>query len=102
MFLSVDFSRLITLHCSSQSLLIRIPPPFPPLFDKVENLLTPSYTLLQLAHESLVSGDQQKFAKLVWAKAWTKEPFVLANRVCSRIWERWRDVSDDGDDASSA
>ncbi|KAF8891747.1 hypothetical protein BD779DRAFT_1621802 [Infundibulicybe gibba] len=76
---------------SSQSLLVPLPPEFPPFWDRINKLLSPSRQVLGILQESVRSGEQQKFAQRVWEKAWSNEPFLLASRTFSRAYERWKD-----------
>ncbi|KAF8967927.1 hypothetical protein BDZ97DRAFT_1916500 [Flammula alnicola] len=84
---------------SSLSLLVPLPPDFPPVWDRINKLLAPSFQVLGILHESITSGEQKQFAKRVWEKAKTEEPFVLAQRTCSRAYEQWkkRDVAEEDD-----
>ncbi|KAI0960746.1 hypothetical protein AcV7_000046 [Taiwanofungus camphoratus] len=84
-FLSRPFPDL-----TGQSILLPVPLPFPPIQAQVANLLAPTYKLLELTHESISSGSQIRFAQRIWEKAWTNEPFILAQNVCSRMWESWK------------
>ncbi|KAH9946443.1 hypothetical protein B0H21DRAFT_415787 [Amylocystis lapponica] len=74
-----------------RSILLPVPPPFPPIQEQIQNLLAPSHKLLGLLHETIRSGEQWGFAKRMWEKAQTDEPFVLARNVCSKMWEKWKD-----------
>ncbi|CCM04632.1 uncharacterized protein FIBRA_06816 [Fibroporia radiculosa] len=75
---------------TDQSILLPIPPPFPPLQEQIRNLLAPSQRVLGLTHDSLQSGAQWRFMGLMWEKAMTDKPFVLARNVCSRMWDKWK------------
>lgn len=46
--------------------------------------------VLGILRESLSSGEHQQFARRVWDKAQTEEPFVLAQRTISRAYEQWK------------
>jgi len=85
---------------SSHSLLVPLPPDIPPFWERISKLLAPSYKVLSIFHESLISGEQKKFADSVWEKTWSNEPFILASRTFSATYERWkdRDVQADEDD----
>jgi len=80
---------------SSHSLLVPLPLDTPPFWDRIGKLLAPSYKVLNIFQESLVSGEQRKFAERVWEKTWSNEPFILASRTFSRAYERWKDVRDE-------
>lgn len=84
---------------SDLSLLIPLPPDFPPFWDRINKLLAPTHQALGILHESLTSGEHLQFAQRVWEKAQTDEPFVLAQRTFSRVYEQWkkRDVADEDD-----
>lgn len=69
---------------------IPIPPPLNPFGDQITNLLAPSHKMLGLVYATVHSGEQWGFAKRIWEKAWTPEPFVLARNVCSKMWEKWK------------
>ncbi|KAF9501771.1 hypothetical protein BDN71DRAFT_1438440 [Pleurotus eryngii] len=86
------------LDISAESLLISLPPPLPPLYSKVENLLAPTHKLLGILHESVTSGAQQELVHRIWEKAWTKDPYVLASRAFGLLWEKWSSPPDDSDD----
>ncbi|KAF4567477.1 hypothetical protein EYR40_006481 [Pleurotus pulmonarius] len=87
-----------TILYSAESLLISLPPPLPPLYSKVENLLAPTHKLLGIVHESVTSGAQQELVQRIWEKAWTKDPYVLASRAFGLLWEKWSSPPDDSDD----
>ncbi|GBE81275.1 hypothetical protein BKA93DRAFT_820935 [Sparassis latifolia] len=78
---------------ADQSILIPIPFPssVPPFQHQIENLLTPTHKVLGLLYQTVDSGEQWGFAKRIWEKAWTPEPFVLARNVCTKMWEKWKD-----------
>jgi len=75
---------------SGQSILLPVPPPFPPIQEQIHNLLAPSYKVIDLTRESVNTGAQLKFMQLIWEKAWTEEPFVLARNVCTKMWDKWK------------
>ncbi|KAF8622709.1 hypothetical protein AX15_006800 [Amanita polypyramis BW_CC] len=75
----------------SESLLLPLPPEFPPFWDRISKLLAPTFHVLGTLHQSIVSGEQRKFATRVWEKAWTDEPFILASRTFTRAYERWKE-----------
>jgi len=77
------------------SLLVPLPPDFPPFWDRINKLLAPATRVLGIFHDSIVSGEQKKFAMRVWEKAWTDEPFILASRTFTRAYERWKENEDD-------
>ncbi|KAK2463158.1 hypothetical protein APHAL10511_004813 [Amanita phalloides] len=85
---------------SSQTLLLPLPPQFPPFWDRISKLLAPTVRVLGILHESIVSGEQKKFAVKVWEKAWTDEPFVLASRTFTRAYERWKENEDERKDST--
>ncbi|KIL68814.1 hypothetical protein M378DRAFT_34848, partial [Amanita muscaria Koide BX008] len=80
---------------SSDSLLVPLPPDFPPFWERINKLLAPSTRVLGIFRDSIVSGEQKKFAVRVWEKAWTDEPFILASRTFTRAYERWKENEDD-------
>ncbi|KAF8161245.1 hypothetical protein B0H34DRAFT_857717 [Crassisporium funariophilum] len=84
---------------SSLSLLVPLPPDFPPIWEKINKLLAPSYQVLGILQESVSSGEQKQFAQRVWEKSKTGEPFVLAQRTFTRAYEQWknRDVPEEDD-----
>ena len=90
----------LMLVSSSHSLLVPLPPDIPPFWGRISKLLAPSYKVLSIFHESLISGEQKKFANRVWEKTWSNEPFILASRTFSATYERWkdRDIQADEDD----
>ena len=63
--------------------------------DRIHKLLGPTSRALGIFRDSLVSGEQRKFALRVWEKAWTDEPFILASRTFTRAYERWKENEDD-------
>ncbi|RXW19208.1 hypothetical protein EST38_g6640 [Candolleomyces aberdarensis] len=83
----------------AKSLLIHLPPDLPPLWERINKLLAPSYRALSILRESITSGEQRDFAVRVWEKAQTDEPFELARRTFSRTYERWKnkDAADEDD-----
>lgn len=74
---------------AASSLLVPVPPPFPPILKYMDNLLAPTRKVLSMTHDSIVSGDQQKFAGKIWEKSLTDQPFVLARKVFDRVLEVW-------------
>lgn len=80
---------------ASATLLLPVPPPLPPLQTYMANLLAPTGKVLKLTRESLVSGDQTRFASIIWDKARTDQPFVLAKNVASKIWTVWTGSGED-------
>ncbi|PFH52097.1 hypothetical protein AMATHDRAFT_2351 [Amanita thiersii Skay4041] len=84
-----------------QSLLLPLPPEFPPFWERIHKLLTPTFRVLEIFRDSIASGEQKKFALRVWEKAWTEEPFILASRTFTRAYERWKDNEDDGNKDST-
>jgi hypothetical protein len=84
---------------SALSLLVPLPPDFPPLLTKIKKLLAPSHHVLSILNESITSGEQRQFAERVWEKSKTEEPFVLAQRTFSHAYEQWkkRDVAEEDD-----
>ena len=83
---------------SSVSLLVPLPPDFPSIFEKIYKFLKPTYRVLNIMHESIVSGEQKQFALRVWEKANSDEPFILAQWTIGYVYEQWKkwDASDDG------
>ena len=75
----------------SHSLLVPLPPDFPPFWDRINKLLAPTRKVLEITRESITSGEQRQFALRVWEKAGTKEPFILARRTIDRAYELWKD-----------
>lgn len=59
-------------------------------------VLEPTYKLMTMFHESFESGAQREFAGLMWEKARTREPWVLAQNVLVKMWKLWR--KDDEED----
>ncbi|KAG6816578.1 hypothetical protein H0H87_004878 [Tephrocybe sp. NHM501043] len=82
---------------SSQSLLVPLPPDFPPFWQKMTNLLAPTQKALNIFHESVQSGEQREFAGRVWEKARTIEPFVVAGKAFG-IWYQLLKASDSPSD----
>ncbi|PPQ89781.1 hypothetical protein CVT25_008158 [Psilocybe cyanescens] len=84
---------------SSLSLLVPLPPDFPPLLDKIKKLLAPSQKVLGILYESVTSGEQKQFAERVWAKAKTDQPYILAQRTCFHAYDQWkkRSVTEEDD-----
>ncbi|GJE91449.1 hypothetical protein PsYK624_075990 [Phanerochaete sordida] len=83
---------------TSSTLLVPVPPPLPPLGTYMSNLLAPTNKVLKLTHESLTSGNQTKFAGMLWEKAKSDQPYVLARNVTRKIWTIWSgDEEDDGE-----
>jgi hypothetical protein len=85
---------------SSLSLLVRLPPDFPSIFEKIDKYLQPTYRVLSILRESFASGEQKEFALRVWEKAKSDAPFILARRTIEHAYEQWKkwDVKDDKDD----
>lgn len=83
------------LDLGPQSLLLPIPPEIPPFWDRINKLLKPTFRALGLLRESVVSGEQKQFALRVWDKAWTDEPFILAGRTFTSVYDRWKENEDE-------
>ncbi|KAF9447185.1 hypothetical protein P691DRAFT_802873 [Macrolepiota fuliginosa MF-IS2] len=83
---------------SSQSLLVSLPPEFPPIWERINKLLAPSVHVLGILRDSVNSGEQKQFAQRVWDKAWTNEPLLLASRTFTRAYERWKEKDETGDE----
>lgn len=82
---------------SSSTLLLPVPPPLPPIQTYMANLLAPAGKVLRLTQESVASGDQKRFASVIWEKARTDQPYLLARNVASRIWSVWTGGEEDED-----
>ncbi|CAL1711281.1 unnamed protein product [Somion occarium] len=70
----------------SQSLLIHLPPPIEPPFEKV---LGPTGRVLAKTWESIENGQQRQLFTRIVEKAFTQEPLILAQNVCRKVWEMW-------------
>jgi hypothetical protein len=88
---------LIHVRFRSRSLLLPLRPDFT-FITRINKLLEPSRHVLSIFHSNLQSGGFQKFAERVWEKAWTKDPFVLASRSCSKAYEMWKQGPSGEDD----
>lgn len=82
---------------TSSTLLVPVPPPLPPINTYLANLLAPTNKVLKLTHDSLTSGNQQKFAGMLWEKAKSDQPFLLARNVARKMWRVWSSEEDDGE-----
>jgi hypothetical protein len=40
------------------------------------------------------SGEFTNFGEKVWEKAWTKDPFILAGRAFTTMYDIWKNSSD--------
>lgn len=80
---------------TSSTLLLPVPPPLPPIGTYLENLLAPTNKVLKLTQESLASGNQAKFAGMLWEKAKSDQPFVLARNVARKAWRVWTGGEED-------
>jgi hypothetical protein len=76
---------------SKQSLLIHLPALMPPIYDQIQTLLAPTFKVTAILRESIESGAQKQFAALLWEKARSGEPFMLARNVFKTVWKVWRD-----------
>ncbi|KAF8739264.1 hypothetical protein AX14_010241 [Amanita brunnescens Koide BX004] len=83
------------LDLGLQSLLLPIPPDIPPFWDRINKLLKPTFRALSILRGSVISGEQKQFALRVWDKAWTDEPFILASRTFTSVYERWKENEDE-------
>jgi hypothetical protein len=88
----------VTNFCSSKSILVSLPPDFPSLFERINKLLTPTVKVLNITYYSFKSGEQKAFARRVWDKAWTNEPFQLANKCLAHAYERWKEKEEAADE----
>jgi hypothetical protein len=86
---------------SSQSLLVKVHPPvvFTSFHERIQKLLQPTQQVLGILHESLASGEQQKFALRLWEKACSGDPLLLASRTCSHAYQRWKDKDQPPDES---
>ena len=84
---------------SSNSLLLPLPPPLPPIQNSMANLLAPMVKVLTLTHEKVVSGEQRELAAKLWEKAKTDQPWTLAKIVMERTWSVWNNNGGDDDDS---
>ncbi|KAG6920174.1 hypothetical protein DXG01_004942 [Tephrocybe rancida] len=82
----------------SHSMLIPIPPDYPPFWNSMVNLLTPTQKALGIFHESLQSGEQREFAGRMWEKARTLEPFVVAGNALGMWYQLLKDSDTPSDD----
>ncbi|EKM53453.1 uncharacterized protein PHACADRAFT_259849 [Phanerochaete carnosa HHB-10118-sp] len=80
---------------TSSTLLVPIPLPLPPINTYLANLLAPTNKVMKLTHESLASGSQFKFAGMLWEKAKSDQPYVLARNVTRKIWRVWTGGEED-------
>lgn len=78
-------------------MLLHLPPSFPPIYEQVQNILAPTFKVLEIFHESVESGVQREFAGRVWEKAWTSDPYKLASTVCQRMWDKWKEGPPDAE-----
>lgn len=86
---------------SPQSLLVPFPPDSQPFWGRIHKLLAPSVHVLGILKDSFKSGEQTQFARRIWEKAQSNEPFTLASRALSHTYELWKegdDTADEGDD----
>lgn len=93
------------IQYSSQSLLVPLPPDFPPFWERINKLLAPSFRVLDILRDSIRSGEQKQFAQRVWEKAWTNEPLLLASRTFTGAYERWKEkdnAADEEDDKKNS
>ena len=74
----------------SPSLLVPLPPDFPPILEKIHKFLQPTYRVLNIMHESFVSGQQKQFALRTWEKVKSGEHLVLAQRIIAYSYEQWK------------
>ncbi|KAG6836558.1 hypothetical protein H0H93_006785 [Arthromyces matolae] len=81
----------------SQSLLVPLPLDSPPFWDRMNKLFDPTRKALNIFMESVKSGEQRELAERVWDKAWTPEPFQLANKA----FGMWYDMLKDWDSPDS-
>jgi len=83
----------------AKSMLLRIPPEWPSLSERIGKLLAPSKHALAIFRESLMSGEQRDFAFRVRDKALTGEPWDLASKTITKAYERWksREPADEDD-----
>jgi len=87
-------------NTSSVSLLVPLPPDFPPIFEKIHKFLKPTYQVLNIMHESFASGEQKQFALQVWEKVKSDEPFILAQRIIAYSYDQWKQWPPEKDDGT--
>ena len=70
---------------------------------RVTKLLAPSFQVLDIFRDTLAEGEHKEFARRVWEKAKTEEPWVLAQRCLSGAYEKWKkpDVAEEDDKKGS-
>ncbi|KAJ7496974.1 hypothetical protein FB451DRAFT_1209466 [Mycena latifolia] len=81
-----------------ESLLVHLPLDSGPLLEPLYHVLAPAHHSLQLFQDNFSAGNYQKFARRVWDKAWTGEPFTLASRACGFGYEQWKNKNKGPDD----
>lgn len=74
----------------ADSLLIHLPPPFEPPFEKA---LGPAQRVLSKTWKSIEDGHQARLIGRIAEKSITQEPFILAQNVCKKVWELWTQSS---------
>ncbi|KAH8087871.1 hypothetical protein BXZ70DRAFT_955478 [Cristinia sonorae] len=83
---------------ASQSLLVELPPPLPPLDKSVRAFLAPSFRLLETTRRTIHSGEQARFARQVWDKALTPEPYMLVQKLLRHTWKFWTEQTPEDKD----
>jgi len=84
--------------CSSQSLLVPLPPSSLSFWERINKLLTPSVHVLGILRDSFKSGEQRQFAQRVWEMARSNEPFILASRALNQTYELWKENDETADE----
>lgn len=82
-----------------KSLLIPLPPEVS-LTQRFERLFAPTQLALGITRDAIQRGDMKLFAGRVWEKAFTKDPFILAGRASSRIYDILRKSGGDDQDGN--
>ena len=89
---------MVSILFSSLSLLVPLPPDFPSIFEKIHKFLQPTYQVLNIMHQSVVSGEQKQFALRVWDKVKSGETLALAQQVIAYSYDQWKQWPPEEDD----
>ncbi|KAI0349968.1 hypothetical protein OH77DRAFT_1464639 [Trametes cingulata] len=84
---------------SRESILLPMPDSLS-LREQLENMLAPTWKVLDVVRESVSSGAQKELARRIYDKAFTDEPIKLLRVCASMIWENMGFGEDDSSDSN--
>ncbi|EGO00944.1 hypothetical protein SERLA73DRAFT_105438 [Serpula lacrymans var. lacrymans S7.3] len=82
-----------------ESTMVHLPPRLPSVYEPLNHLLAPTFKVISLIGQSFDSGVYAQLAQRTWEKARSPDPFILAENVCKKMWEKWKEGPPDDADS---